>query len=310
MIGRREFCLGATGLMTVIGGRARAAHVHIEAIDTHAHIFLKSLPMAAGRRYAPDYDASLETYLATLATHGVDRGVLVQPSFLGTDNSYLVSALERHSEKLRGIAVVPITARREELEALNRSGIVGIRLNLIGQPVPDFATSEWTTHLSRLASLGWLVEVQVEAARLPAVAPAISNAGLKLVVDHFGRPDALQGLADPGFRFLQKLGRAGNTWVKLSGAYRLAPGPAGDVLALEAAAALHDHFGGSRLMWGSDWPHTQFEKVASYSAARAALDRWIPNERERRRILVDTPRTLFGFATRERSAVHTDSTGR
>ncbi|MEM5300204.1 hypothetical protein VSR82_39225 [Burkholderia sp. JPY481] len=40
----------------------------------------------------PDYDATLDAYLAQLDTHGVSHGVLVQPSFLGTDCSYMLDA--------------------------------------------------------------------------------------------------------------------------------------------------------------------------------------------------------------------------
>lgn len=294
MMGRREFCLGAAGVMTLTGPRAEAGE-RLRAIDTHAHVFLKSLPAAPGRRYTPDYDAPTATYLKMLADNRIDRGVLVQPSFLGVDNSYLTAALVAHRDKLRGIAVVAENTGVKELAKLKQAGVVGIRLNLIGQPTPDFTTPGWKIHLARVAALGWLVEVQAEAARLPAIAPTILAAGLRLVVDHFGRPDATLGIADPGFRYLLDLGRGGDTWVKLSGTYRLAPGERGRTIAREAAAVLHDHFGSSRLMWGSDWPHTQFEKVTDYLSARAALDVWFPNARERRHVLLDTPRKLFGF---------------
>ena len=63
------------------------------AIDTHAHVFRQGLALADTRRHTPDYDATLTQYLALLDAHGVARGVLVQPSFLGTDNSHLVAAL-------------------------------------------------------------------------------------------------------------------------------------------------------------------------------------------------------------------------
>lgn len=46
--------------------------------------------------HAPDYDALLDDYLALLHTRDISHGVLVQPSFLGTDNSYFVNALRRY----------------------------------------------------------------------------------------------------------------------------------------------------------------------------------------------------------------------
>src|SRR3712207_3862358 len=102
------------------------------AVDTHAHVFRRGLKLADFRRYAPDYDAEIEDYLRQLDAHAVTHGVLVQPSFLGTDNSYLVEALQQYPERFRGIAVVPPDFAMAELEALDKVGAVGIRLNLIG----------------------------------------------------------------------------------------------------------------------------------------------------------------------------------
>jgi predicted TIM-barrel fold metal-dependent hydrolase len=65
------------------------------AVDTHAHVFRRGLKLADTRRYAPDYDVEIEDYLRQLDAHAVTRGVLVQPSFLGTDNSFMLKALHR-----------------------------------------------------------------------------------------------------------------------------------------------------------------------------------------------------------------------
>ncbi|VCY86523.1 hypothetical protein BANRA_05262 [Escherichia coli] len=57
--------------------------------DTHAHVFVRGLPLAEHCRYVPDYDATPESYLTHLDRFGIDVGILVQPSFLGTDNHYM-----------------------------------------------------------------------------------------------------------------------------------------------------------------------------------------------------------------------------
>jgi len=262
------------------------------AVDCHAHVFLHTLAFAPGRRYTPDYDAPLERYLAELDRYGLSHGVLVQPSFLGTDNSYLLGALAACPARLRGIAVMPADVPRAALDALDRAGIVGLRLNLIGAPDPDFATPIWRRHLADIAALGWQIEIQAEAGRLPRLLPALLDAGIVLVIDHFGKPDPALGIGDPGFRYLLGTGQTRRVWVKLSGAYRNGT----DATPQDAIGPLRENFGLTRLIWGSDWPHTQFEAQIGYGTARAALDRWLPDPDDRHVVLDIAPAKLFRLA--------------
>ncbi len=144
-----------------------------------------------------------------LDRNGMARGVLIQPSFLGTDNGYMVSALRSAPERLRGIAVLAPEAETAALRDLAEQGVVGLRLNLIGRPDPDFAGAVWRAHLARVADLGWQIEVQAEARRLARLLPPLVEAGVPVVVDHFGRIDPALGIADPGFADLLGFGRGG-----------------------------------------------------------------------------------------------------
>ena len=265
-------------------------------IDTHAHVFRCDAKMIENRRYTPQYNATIADYLAMLDDNGISHGVLVQISFLGTDNSYMAEALEQEPTRLRGIAVVDPDITEEALCALNEAGVVGVRLNLIGLTDPDLESAGWQRHFRRLNGLGWQVEVQAEAWRLPRLMPPLLVAGLRVVIDHFGRPDDVLGIDDPGFRYLLAQGRTRRVWVKLSGEYRNNRVKQGEQIAASAAAALLGEFGAEWLLWGSDWPHTCFEQPGTTAAARQALDRWIPSDADRHAVLVETPRALFGFA--------------
>jgi predicted TIM-barrel fold metal-dependent hydrolase len=299
-LSRRDFhkaLLGATA--AVMAARAAAAQpTAITAVDSHAHVFRRGLPLADVRRYAPDYDATPEDHRRVLDAHGVSHGVLVQPSFLGTDNSYLVEALKSDPQRLRGIVVVRPEISLEDLRTLDRLGVVGLRLNLIGLPDPPLDQEPWPTLLHHAADLDWQVEVHVEARRLPRLLAGLHAAGVKIVVDHFGRPDAQLGVDDPGFRDLLAAGKTGRTWIKVSAAYRNAAGERGDEIARQAMPLLRDSFGAERLLWGSDWPHTQFERTVSYEKTRAMLDRLVPDAKERQAMLVAAPAELFRFAKR------------
>jgi predicted TIM-barrel fold metal-dependent hydrolase len=117
----------------------------VTAVDCHAHVFKRGLPLADVRRYAPDYYATPEDYIKVLDGNGVSHAVLVQPSFLGTDN---LDTLRRYP-RFRGIAVVQPTIRSDELRALDEAGVVGIRLNLIGAPDPQLDIEPWPALLKR-----------------------------------------------------------------------------------------------------------------------------------------------------------------
>jgi predicted TIM-barrel fold metal-dependent hydrolase len=275
----------------------------LTAVDTHAHIFQRSLTFAPNSRYVPDYDATAADFLRLLDAHALSHGVLVQPSFLGTDNSYLLAALREHPDRLRGVVVVAPTIAVSELWGFDAAGVTGIRLNLIGQNLPDFTAAPWPRFLRDLVTLDWFVEVQREARDLPLVVGPLLAAGLKVVVDHFGRPDPALGVDDPGFRFLLKSAASRRLWLKLSGSYRNGADGVGEKIAAAAVPLARDAFGAERLLWGSDWPHTQFERAVRYAAVRAEFDQWITKPTERAAILQTTPAALFRIARNSPAAV-------
>jgi len=262
----------------------------LAAVDTHAHVFVRGLPLATRRRYAPDYDATPEQYLALLDAHGIRHGVLIQPSFLGTDNRYLVSALQAAAGRLRGVAVLDTQCDTAELRALADAGVVGMRLNLLGQADPLLGGSAWRALLERVNALGWHVEVHAQAARLPGLLPTLLEQGCRVVVDHFGRPDTPHEL-----RHLMRHADTGRVWVKLSAPYRNWTNDACAGTGRQAARMLLDAYGAERLMWGSDWPHTEHRERADYPSSLAWLEGWLDDPAERRAVLSTTPLELFQF---------------
>ena len=288
---RRQFGVGCLALASTIGTRAMS-EVRLPTIDAHAHVFHRGLKLAPGRRYAPDYDAPLPLYLEQLDRNGMTNGVLVQPSFLGTDNSYLVESLKAAGGRLRGIAVVDPAVSADDLRALDRAGVVGVRLNLVGQPLPDLHAPEWKALMASIKSMDWQVEIQRNATDLSALVPQLLEQGITVVLDHFALPDAKLGIADPGFQSVLKLAASRKVWVKVSAPYR--NGAAGESFAREAYPVLRAAYGVDRLLWGSDWPHTQFEASEGYAKNRQFLNALIPDSDERARVLA-SPRPLFRF---------------
>lgn len=268
----------------------------ITGIDSHAHVFSRELNLAAARRYTPGYDATLVQYLKHLQAHGLSHGVLVQPSFLGTDNSYLLAALRQAPAKLRGVVVLERDVSRDTLNDMARLGVVGVRLNLMGKSLPDFRDAAWNDFFGHIAELEWHVELHRHVEDLPGLIRQLMPLNIKIVIDHFGRPDARLDFDQPGFSELLELGLSGQVWMKVSGIYRLAGTQQQNLkFARTALLLLVQSFGLRRLVWGSDWPHTQHEDSVGFGTVVEQLQALECSTQLMRSLLVEAPRELFGF---------------
>jgi predicted TIM-barrel fold metal-dependent hydrolase len=271
------------------------------ACDTHCHVFgpASRFPYAFDRSYTPP-EAPLAKYLAMLGTLGFDRGALVQGSAHGRDNSAMLDALERHPDRLRGVAVADAGTPAAELRRWHALGVRGLRFNHFfrdGQlhyrgGVPLDAAR---TLAPVMQELGWHLQLWIDVKDLPDTIPILQSIGLPVVIDHMGRTDARAGTAAPGFQSLLRLVGDGGCWVKLSGAHRVSTAAPDypDAKALhEALVAANPE----QLVWGSDWPHPRMESEMPNAGHLLDLfNEWTPDDAIRRRILVDNPAKLYSF---------------
>src|SRR5689334_7121436 len=86
------------------------------ACDCHAHVCGPAAlyPYVPERIYTPP-DATPEAYRRLLATLGVERAVLVQPSVHGEDNRAMLAALTVAGAGFRAVAVVAPAIRSHEI---------------------------------------------------------------------------------------------------------------------------------------------------------------------------------------------------
>jgi predicted TIM-barrel fold metal-dependent hydrolase len=265
------------------------------AWDCHAHVIGDSLryPLAPWRVYEPS-PAPLEAYLEMLDRHGLARGVLVQPSVYGFDNRCMLDALDRADGRLSGVAVPAPTATPEELEAMHRRGVRGIRCNLVNPGGLDpGALTAWRPVLR---SLGWHVELHLEVQKIADLRAYIGRFDVPVVIDHMGRPKpGSANSGDTGLSQLVSLVRDGSCFVKLSAPYRLssAPPPWRDVTPLARTLLAANP---RACLWATDWPHTQAAAAVSPDDLIEALDEWCPEPGVKRIMLVDAPAALFGSA--------------
>lgn len=244
------------------------------SVDAHFHVF-EAQAAVDGARYSPSYSANLSTWQAASQAEGVTHGVLVQTSFLGTDNAYLLAHLKQYPDTLRGVAVLAPSAGLGQLEDLHGQGVRGIRLNLAGQ---SHDMAEWSAAKAlwdAVLHLGWHVELHTDTGALPKVLASLPQA-LPVVIDHFGKP-AKASLRDDTVVAVQRRSTGGaqpHVHIKLSAAYRLQA----ELHPQDLTALWLGELGSQALLWGSDWPCTNFEAKADYPTLHAALQDWLGHD--------------------------------
>lgn len=270
----------------------RMPHPPTMIIDAHAHVFARDLPTAADARYVPAYDATPAQYLAQLDAHGVTAGVLVQPSFLGTDNGYLLQALARAPQRLRGVAVIEAAVGEADLARLHGAGVRAIRFNPFQRAVRCALSSPpWRSILARIAALGWHVVVHEAGEALVDLLEQLHGFAAPVVVDHLGRPGTDRRLNAAVEDAVLRRSAAGTVYVKLSAPYR------GDAAATARAAAHYlQALGPQRLLWGSDWPWPNFEHRHDYAATLDWLTAIVAAPADRAALHAAAAR-LYGFAS-------------
>ncbi len=265
-----------------------------KSTDCHAHIIgpADKYPYVAGRSYTP-VEAHREQYVRLLAALGLQRAVIVQPSFYGTDNSRTLDAIAESHGQWRGVAGLDAGAARSEVQRLHDAGFRGARVNLSFKGGPTLEDLDKVARL--VAPFGWHMQIQVEGRDLAELAPRFRQLPGHFVIDHMGRVPPGLGVQYAGFQSLLALLRDGNCWVKLSSAYALSrkPYPYEDVVPFAKALIAA---GPERTVWGSNWPHPSYKGTPPVDATQLdLLALWAPEAAARKRILVDNPAKLYGF---------------
>jgi predicted TIM-barrel fold metal-dependent hydrolase len=251
-------------------------------VDSHFHVVAATqrFPMLPQRSYTPA-PASLAQWRETLGPGGVTHGVVVQPSFYGTDNRVVLSALGEGGGRLVGIAAVAADVSDAELDRLAAAGVRGVRMAWFEPadpraraglvPLQAFDRLE-----DRLRERGLHLQLFTDSRLLPAIADRLVRSSVPVVIDHMGRAPASLGADHAGLRVLASLVCDGPVWVKLSGVANISnQGPG-----YEDARAVHEALVAAcpeRLLWGSDWPHTRPGGAAPHSLSLIDLAlSWTP----------------------------------
>jgi predicted TIM-barrel fold metal-dependent hydrolase len=321
MLTRRSMMLASIAAGVIMNDRtasAKAAQpstpvnfdVPAGACDCHTHIHPdpEKFPFFAGRVYTPELASPQEMTALHKALH-MERVVIVTPSIYGPDNSATLFGMAARGPTARGVAVIDDKTSENDLDAMGKAGIRGIRLNLAtgGVNDPTVGRPRFSAAVERVKARGWHVQLFTSLSMISAIKDLVAASPVPVVFDHFGGAQAAEGIEQPGFADLMDLVKSGNAYVKISGAYRaskLGPDYADATpLAQTLIAANAD-----RIVWGTDWPHPDSVTPAGKKITDVTplfqiddgrllnqLPVWAPDAATRKKILVDNPTQLYGF---------------
>lgn len=278
--------------------------------DCHVHVVgpVDAFPQAEGRGYTAGL-ATPENLHAVADPTGVKRYVFVQPSFYGTDNSYLFHSLDLLAGHARGVVVLEssdLSAR--QVDQLAQRGVRGIRVNLYSKfsPLTRGGLKDiLKRYTDKMPRAGWHIEVIAPIETVAPAAPALADSPVPIVIDHYGLPGNEGPESATGRRLLDLVGLS-HVWVKVSAPYRIGADPLSTRPPAEWLAALL-RVAPDRSVWGSDWPFAPQRKTQTDAATvvayrpieyRRLLEdfiRALPVGTDADRILRLNPARLYGF---------------
>ena len=265
------------------------------AVDAHCHVFgpENDFPFSPKAKYHPE-DAGPDMLFALRERLGFSRNVIVQASCHGTDNRATLNAIAKSNRTARGVAVVDPSIGDEEIEALDRGGIRGVRFNFLKRLVDDAPKDKFLEIARRVAPLGWHVVVYFEADILGELRPFLDALPVPIIIDHMGRPDVSQGPDGPDMRaFRELLDSRPDIMTKVTCPDRLDPaGPPYEDFVRSVRPLVEDY--PSRVLWGTDWPHPNMEKnIPDDGELVNVIPRIAASKELQQKLLVDNPMRLY-----------------
>ncbi len=219
-------------------------------VDSQIHIWKNNKPGNPGHRQITDFTA--DDVLKEMDEAGVDAALIHPPGWDPDSNELAVEAARLHPQRFAILGNFPLD--KPESRALvdgwkSRPGMLGLRYALNQPRQKTWLTDGTMDWLWPAAERAGLPVALIAEGLLQGIGPiAQKHPGLKLIIDHYGRPD-------PGWTHLPQLLAAAkhpNIALKVSGgpSYSKGPYPYSDIH--DYIRQLYDAFGPQRLFWGTD----------------------------------------------------------
>ncbi|EFR04125.1 amidohydrolase 2 [Nannizzia gypsea CBS 118893] len=263
--------------------------------DSHMHIVdPEKYPLAPDAQYVPPIH-TLSDAMSFESSVGIQNIVLVQPSIYGFDNTCMLDGLKELGPK-QGRAVVSLDPANppseDTLKSWHQWGVRGVRLNLQSTG-RELSAEELKEVMHKYADIirpyGWVLQLYIALQHVPSLVDIVPHLGATVCLDHFGSPglpvstsgQVSAGGFDPyslsGFAETIELLKGGNTYVKISAAYRLTSNPKFD--GLREMFMEYTRVAPGRVVFATDWPHTRFDSVDIVPFIQACVA-WCDGDRD------------------------------
>ena len=255
-------------------------------IDAHMHIW--TLARGDYDWLTPDLDGlwrdfEIDDAWPEARDAGVSQVILVQAAATAAETGFMLSVAAR-DDRVAGVVGWTDFEAPDAAQDIQRLAdtptIVGLRPMIADIPDPDWILNEaFTPALKAMSETGLVFDGHARADLVPVMSELASrHPGLKIVLNHAGKPRIADRDLATWFDDIARLARHPNVACKVSGLLTEAGERADDASIGEVVEHLGTCFGPERLIWGSDWPGlTLAGTYAEWSAQSARLiDRFFP----------------------------------
>ena len=269
---RRRF-LTAVAATALTSGTGSASAVVLEErllIDTHLEVWTldSRFPFnhpEAGADLKVSMAAPIENQVEQMKDFGLKYAVLINPRYFGWDNSYIAHCLEKWPNLFVAHGLInpldPNVADKLRYWITER-GFQGMRFSPIYHPDSKWLNSPDHYPLWRTAEeLGAVFNYYIAPHQMPMLEEMAGRfPGVKIVIDHAGKPDLKSKDCWSEFRKMFRLKRFPQVWISNSEPYEMTETkqyPYEDTWPFYKA--IYEAFGGKQLVWGTGYPRPRWE---------------------------------------------------
>ena len=239
-------------------------------IDTHLEVWTFDPKFPFHHPERPDLkrvpvEAPIENEVSEMDEFGLKYTVLVNPRYFGWDNSYIDYSLHKYPKRFVAHGLLdplqPDPGGRLRYWIEER-GFQGMRFSPIYHPKSTWLNSKEHYPLWKEAEqLGAVFNYYILPHQMPMLEEMAGRfPGVKIVIDHLGKPDLKSAGPWPEFRKMFRLKKFPQVWVSASEPYELSltkEFPYRDTFPFFKAT--YEEFGGKQLIWGTGYPKPRWE---------------------------------------------------